>query len=247
MVRSVAIGDHTWMTLLRLACFLLLLVAQDGLVAASIPADMSERLAACAACHGRLGEGMGSGEAYVPHLSGKPAGYLFAQLRAFRDGRRHYGPMVWLTRNLDDRALQQMAAFYAAQTPQTSAGNGEAQLNAAAVRRARALVFEGSSALPACAACHGEDLAGLEPGVPALVGLPVEYILSQLGAWRTGVRQAQAPDCMADVARAIEPSDLRPLAEWLAAQGHEQRRRPAPAGSFILPRDCGPQTSAAIR
>ena len=247
MVHSVIIGDHVRMTSRRLACFLLLLVIQTSPFAADTPDDLTERLAACAACHGRLGEGVGSGEAYVPHLSGKPAGYLFAQLRAFRDGRRHYGPMVWLTRNLDDRALQQMATFYAAQTPRTSAGNGADGLDAAAVRRARELVFKGSSTLPACAACHGQDLAGLEPGVPALVGLPTEYILSQLGAWRTGVRQAQAPDCMADIARDIAPADLRPLAEWLAAQGHEQPRRPAPAGSFSLPRDCGSQTSGAIR
>src|SRR5690606_1435159 len=155
MAHPAITADHLRITSRRLASFLLLLVIPTSPFAAATPDDLTARLAACAACHGRLGEGVGRGEADVPHLSGKPAGYLFAQLRAFRDGRRHYGPMFWLTRNLDDRALQQMATFYAAQTPRTSAGNGADGLDAAAVRRARELVFKGSSALPACAACHG--------------------------------------------------------------------------------------------
>ena len=54
---------------------------------------MIERLAACAACHGARGEGAPGAE-YYPHLAGKPAGYLFAQMQGFRDGRRHYPQMV---------------------------------------------------------------------------------------------------------------------------------------------------------
>ena len=48
---------------------------------------LEERLAACANCHGKHGEGV-TGSQYYPHLAGKPAGYLFAQMQAYRDGRR---------------------------------------------------------------------------------------------------------------------------------------------------------------
>lgn len=42
---------------------------------------------ACAACHGERGEGLTKAEFY-PRLAGKPAGYLFNQLGAFREGKR---------------------------------------------------------------------------------------------------------------------------------------------------------------
>lgn len=222
-------------TLLLLVCLCLPLPApgadKDALV---------ERLAACASCHGRLGEGSGEG-AYIPHLSGKPAGYLLEQLRAFRDGRRHYAPMVWLVRNLDDAYLAEMADFYAAQTPRTRAEAGEHGLTPTQRARAEQLVSQGDAArgLPPCAACHGSALTGLEPGIPALVGLPADYLIAQLGAWRVGVRAAREPDCMRDIARMLDDGDLRVLGQWLAAQGHADPTPPAPAGSVTLPVACG--------
>lgn len=203
--------------------------------------EMRERLAACAACHGEKGEGA-EGAAYAPHLAGKPAAYLFEQLRGFRDGGRQHVQMAWLVRHLDDAYLREIGAFYAALPPKTAA----AEALAARAERpgdaiARRLVEHGDPArgLPACSACHGADLVGLEPGVPALVGLPAEYVVAQFGAWRTGVRSATAPDCMADIARALQPAEIRAIAEWLARQGHSEPRRPAPAGSFALPLACG--------
>ena len=58
------------------------------------PDTMEARLLACAACHGRQGEGTNND--YFPRLAGKPAGYLMNQLVAFRDGRRRYPPMNYL-------------------------------------------------------------------------------------------------------------------------------------------------------
>lgn len=200
----------------------------------------SQRLAACASCHGSRGEGVGAGD-YIPHLSGKPAGYLLEQLRAFRDGRRHYPPMVWLVRNLDDAYLAAIADFYAAQPPRTRAEAGEHGLTPAQRTRAEQLVNDGdaSRGLPACSACHGKALTGLEPGIPALVGLPADYLIAQLGAWRVGVRAAREPDCMRAIARQLDDSDLRVLGQWLAAQGHAEPTPPAAAGSVELPVACG--------
>lgn len=199
----------------------------------------AQRLAACAACHGPLGQAAGNADSYVPHLAGKPAGYLFEQLRAFRDGRRAYAPMAWLTRNLDDDYLEEMAGFYARQAPPPARNLSTDDLDPSSRRRAEQLVYEGDAQRPACAACHGVDLAGLQPGVPALTGLPADYVIAQLGAWRTGVRRARAPDCMADIARSLPAEDLRLLGEWLSVQPHSDQARPAAAGSFTLPVDCG--------
>lgn len=208
---------------------------------ASAGADLGERLAACAACHGERGEGVAGAE-YQPHLAGKPAGYLFEQLRNFRDGRRVNAQMTWLVGVLDDAYLDEIAHFYAAQPPRTHAADrGASALTDALRARAETLVEHGDPAreLPPCAACHGATLAGLEPGIPALAGLPYEYVIAQLGNWRSGVRHATAPDCMAAVAQALAPEDIRAVAVWLSQQAAADGARPAPAGAFLAPRACG--------
>lgn len=203
--------------------------------------DIVERLAACAVCHGARGEGA-PGSEYYPHLAGKPAGYLLEQLQGFRDGRRVSPQMTWLVQFMDDDWMRQIAAFYAAQPPRTRAADtGAAALTDILRTRAEALVRQGdaNAGVPACTACHGSDLAGAEPGVPALVGLPADYIVAQLGGWREGVRRGVAPDCMADVANKLTPENIRAVAVWLSQQSHEEGRRPAPPGSVVPPVACG--------
>lgn len=205
--------------------------------------DLRERLAACAICHGGHGEGVSDGAEYYPHLAGKPAGYLLAQMQAFRDGRRHYPRMVYLMQYMDDAWLGEIAHWYAAQPAHRQHGHGgPSALDDAGRARAETLVFQGDRQreLPACATCHGERLNGVEPGIPALVGLPTDYLIAQLGGWITGARVSREPDCMAHIARRIDPADIRLVATWLAEQPADPDQRPMPAGSVILPMPCGP-------
>lgn len=206
--------------------------------------DLAERLAACASCHGRHGEGVIGGAEFYPHLAGKPAGYLLAQMQAFREGRRHYPRMVYLMQYMDDAWLAQIAHWYAGQPVQAVHQRSPRALTLTVARRQRAeqLMFRGDRGrgLPACAACHGDNLAGLEPGVPALTGLPADYLVAQFGGWVTGMRRSQEPDCMADIARRLDPADISLVANWLAAQPAQADLRPAPAGSWSLPVPCGP-------
>lgn len=209
---------------------------------------MGERLAACTACHGESGVGVGGAE-YVPHLAGKPAGYLFEQLAGFRDGRRTNAQMTWLVQFADDAWLREIARYYAAQPPRTRpADTGAGDLTDAMRATAERLVFEGDRArgVDACAHCHGRALTGLEPGIPALVGLPAEYVIAQLGNWRSGIRHAPAPDCMADIANAIAAEDVRAVAVWLSQQAHAEGEPPAPAGAFVPPRACGSLDHAGV-
>mgnify|MGYP001809701153 CR=1 FL=1 len=232
--------------------FALLLSLASGVLfgpsaAAAESAELAPRLAACATCHGAQGEGA-EGSEYAPHLAGKPAQYLYAQLRSFREGGRQHVQMAWLVRHLDDAYLREIGEFYAALPPKTAPAEAlAAQAERPGDAIARQLVEQGDAArgLHACSACHGADLVGVEPGVPALVGLPAEYVVAQFGAWRTGVRTAIAPDCMADIANALTPVEMRAIAEWLAVQGHREPRRPAPAGSLALPAACGSNPAAA--
>ncbi len=211
-------------------------------------AGMRERLAGCAVCHGDRGQGAHGAE-YFPHLAGKPAGYLLEQMRAFRDGKRHYAQMIYLMQYLDDAWLAEVADWYAAQPPIVKQAESGTPMREVDVARARQLVFDGDPAkgLTACSACHGRALAGLEPGVPALVGLPTEYIIAQFGGWITGVRQSTVPDCMASIARKLEPTDLRIVATWLSRQAAPDGERPAAAGTRALPLACGDLPVEAAR
>jgi len=203
--------------------------------------DVGEHLRACAACHGEHGEGLRGAE-YFPHLAGKPAGYLLEQLQGFRDGRRANRQMTWFVEFANDAWLRTIADYYAQLPPRTRAADASPPPQSATQRAlAEKLVHEGDPArrLPACSACHGANLAGLEPGVPALVALPADYIAAQLGAWRAGTRQSKAPDCMHDVARALKPDEIQAIGDWLSRQSNADGVRPAPAGAFVLPRACG--------
>jgi cytochrome c553 len=79
------------------------------------PDTMEARVAGCAPCHGARGEGTSND--YFPRLTGKPAGYSFNQLLAFREGRRRYAPMNYLLEFLTPDYLRKMAEFYAEQRP----------------------------------------------------------------------------------------------------------------------------------
>lgn len=96
---------------------------------------------------------------------------------------------------------------------------------------------EASRKVPACAACHGASLTGMQPAIPGLVGLHADYISAQLGAFRYGTRQAASPDCMHDIASRLDDRDITAIAAWLAAQ--PAPANPMPAAPSSLPLACG--------
>jgi cytochrome c553 len=90
------------------------------------------------------------------------------------------------------------------------------------MQRGQQLALRGDAALgiAACTSCHGAALrgAGEVSFVPGLLGLPRDYMVGQLGAWQTGMRKAQSPDCMAQIALKLKPEDVSAVTIWLAAQ-----------------------------
>lgn len=182
-----------------------------------VPDTMEARVAACTGCHGVQGRGVE--DVYFPRLAGKPAGYLYNQLAAFREGRRRYVPMNYLLAYLPDPYLRKMADYFAAQNPPPLVQPRTAP-PAQLLRDGQRIVTGGIPAkkIPACVACHGSNLAGREPGIPGLLGLRADYVSAQLGAWRYGVRTALAPDCMQFVASSLSESEVAAVAAWLASQ-----------------------------
>ncbi len=204
---------------------------------------MAQRTLACTACHGA--EGRAGPDGYYPRLAGKPAGYLYNQLLHFRDGRRQHGLMARLLEPLSDDYLLEIATHFSRlELPYPPPAR--VALTEAARARGRTLALEGDPgrSLPACVNCHSPRLTGVLPNTPGLLGLPRDYLNGQLGAWRSGLRRAHAPDCMADIAKRLSPEDLNAVSGWLASQPlptdwHPVARLPQPpalaCGSAILP------------
>jgi cytochrome c553 len=205
--------------------------------AQAIPERMAERTAACAACHGKQGRAASAGT--FPRIAGKPQAYLYQQLLAFRDGRRTHPQMGYLLAMLSDAYLNDMAAHFAGQHPPYPAPQA-ASAPAPLMARGRRLVFEGDPGrrIPACVACHGEQLAGVLPAIPGLLGLPRDYLNLQFGAWRNGTRSGAPPDCMAAVANRLSREDVAAVAAWLAGQSVPARYAPAAALPAPLPLSC---------
>jgi cytochrome c553 len=205
------------------------LVAAAGACAASTPDTMAQRMKACVACHGQ--EGRATNQGFFPRIAGKPAGYLYQQLVNFRDGKRQNASMAYLVDHMSDAYLHDIAEYFASldlpyPAPQTTSAP------AATLARGEQLVRQGDAArgIPACASCHGAAMTGVAPALPGLLGLPRDYILAQLGAWRNGVRHATAPDCMGDIARRLSAADVGAMAMWLSSQ--PVAHGVAPAGSL---------------
>jgi len=198
------------------------------------PDNLETRMLACAPCHGAHGQG--TSDDYFPRLAGKPAGYLFNQLTAFRDGRRHYAPMNYLLEYQSDASLRAMAAYFAAQNPPFLPRHGGTN-NSKVLGQGQALATGGDPArgIPACIACHNPGFTGMEPGIPALLGLQPNYISAQLGAWRYGTRTATAPDCMQIVAGRLTEADVTALAAWLSSLPARPDTKPLAQGALTPP------------
>jgi cytochrome c553 len=226
-----------WFTALAVA-LALLFAGSSALAAPKVEDTIAQRVQACTGCHGPQGRAASDG--YYPRIAGKPAGYLYNQLLGFRDGRRQYGLMSNLLAPLTDAYLQEMAAHFAGlalpyPAPQFATADGQA------LSRGETLVRHGDAALriPACIACHDAALMGVAPAIPALIGMPRDYLNAQLGAWRAGNRRAAEPDCMAQIAKALAPQDISAVSQWLAAQPVPVGAKPAGASAAPLPMRCG--------
>ena len=219
-----------------------------ALAAATFEDTIAQRTQACTGCHGA--QGRAGPDGYYPRLAGKPAGYLYNQLLNFRDGRRQYGLMSQLIAPLSDAYLLEIAQYFSqleVPYPASLRSTASAEL----LQRGEYLVKQGDVArqVPACVQCHGQSMTGVAPNIPGLLGLPHDYLNAQLGAWKTGQRKAQAPDCMHDVVARLSLEDLNAAASWLAAQALPVNTHPSKAMPALAPGataiNCGSALSAA--
>ena len=202
--------------------------------------SMEARVQGCVTCHGQRGQGTNNG--YFPRIAGKPAGYLYNQLLAFKNGTRKYPPMNYLVAYLPEKYLKEIAQHFAEEQP-PFADREIAPATATVVARGEALVTHGDAdkGVPACVACHGDRLTGMEPGIPGLVGLRPTYIVAQLTRWQVGDRYALEPDCMKRIAVRLSGEDISAVAAWLSRLEAPRNAKPETSNVIRMPLACGSQ------
>jgi len=161
------------------------------------PTAGKEAAASCGGCHGDLGV---SGNPATPSLAGQDAQYLVAALQAYKNGTRADETMKGLAAALDDNAMKNLSAFYAAQEPK-----------APNVRKP--LTTEEWT--QRCDRCHGLNGNSTDPRLPMLASQRVDYLQRVLHDYRARTRKSTEMAAMSD---GLSEDDIDNLANHYARQ-----------------------------
>lgn len=162
----------------------------------------------CTMCHGIRG----MSQADTPNLAGHPAAAIYKQLRDYQSGHRKSAIMAPLVRDLSDRDMRDLSAYYAylpRLTQPTTLGE---------LLKAPAIVQVGAPMrnIAPCASCHGGS--DNKAGSPVLEGEPEAYIITQLRAFASGSRRNDIHAQMRNIARNMTEAEINEVARYYASQ-----------------------------
>jgi cytochrome c553 len=168
----------------------------------------------CAACHGIDGN---SATPVNPNLAGQHAEYITRQLTHFQAGIRANPVMQGMAAALKPDEMKALGIYFSQQKPK-----GLAAKDAALATAGQKLYRGGDSSIgmPACAACHSPNGAGVPKNYPRLAGQYADYTYAQLKAFRTGERGADKEGkdtngkIMAAIAARMTETEMKALAEY---------------------------------
>ena len=156
--------------------------------------------ASCVGCHGESGV---SGSPGTPSLAGQDAQYIVAALVGYKNGSRAHDTMKGLAGALNDSAMKNLAAYFAAQEPK-----------APSVRKP----LSTAEWVERCNRCHGVNGNSTDPRFPMLASQRVEYLQKALLDYRAQTRKSNEMHAMAG---GLSESDIDNLAGFYA---HEKAR-----------------------
>lgn len=223
------------------ASFVLLNMPSIVLATGDIDAG-ARKTASCASCHGEDGN---STMPLFPKLAAQNQGYLVKQMQAFKDGTRSGATMASMVAKLTDDDMQDMAAFYAAQTltenarPQLDPDDlddidDNEELTAAEKEDARQALQKQQDDLmtlgydvyrngdlkneiSACIACHGPHGEGNQPAsFPALKGQHADYLVKTLTDFKTDVRSNNPDNMMHMIAKKMTEKEIKAISSYIS-------------------------------
>jgi cytochrome c553 len=161
-----------------------LIIAMASITAQAEPniAHGKELSAVCAACHGTDGN---SAAGAFPSIAGQGQKYLVKQLVDIKVGNRAAMLMTGILDNYTDQDMQDVAGYFASQTPKGGAADAElVDLGESIYRGGIA-----RKSVAACTSCHSPTGQGNNAAAfPMLAGQWPEYTEAQLKLFRSGTR-----------------------------------------------------------
>lgn len=157
----------------------------------------------CNSCHGTEGNSVAHPDA--ASLAAMPPDYFIYSLKTyFNDRRKHKIMKVFgMENSLSEKEIEQLAAYYAVQTPQkppaSTIGNAK----------------RGAEFADDCVGCHGPDGNSLNSALPNLTGQPVKYLVMSMQDYRDGKRKDPA---MKFALKGMSDEKIADIAAYFAAQ-----------------------------
>jgi cytochrome c553 len=168
-------------------------------------------LEVCAACHGEQGV---SAAPEFPHLAGQSGAAIYKQLHDYRTGSRTNALMTDVAKALDEAAVADVAAYYAAQPKRNPNPVTLATLPEAIVRLVE--LGDPNRNIPPCAACHRPGSGG-PVETPILSEQGDNYLVLQLKSYAAGERRNDVYGRMRSIASKLTEAEIKGLASYYRA------------------------------
>ncbi|HQR84147.1 MAG: cytochrome c4 [Polynucleobacter sp. 17-46-58] len=170
--------------------------------------DASRGVVACVGCHGSNGQ---SASGAWPKLAGQHAAYLTKQLKNYKDGTRPNAVMQGMVATLTEQDMNNISAYLVKQTPSLGVAT-----NKDTIELGQSIYRGGIAAkgVPACAACHSPNGAGIPAQYPRMGGQWAEYNTAQLIAFREGVRKNSTQ--MTTIATKLSDQEMKAVSDYMA-------------------------------
>ena len=191
---------------------LLLIAPISFSMAGDVEAGKSKSIV-CSACHGQDGNSINP---LWPSLAGQHKQYTIHTLRAYQNGTRVDAVMQAQVMALTEQDLEDIAAYYNAQTMQKK------DYDYGLAKKGESLYRGGSAStgVAACIACHGPTGRG-NPGAgyPSLAGQHAEYTADALKGYIKTERKAGLNDMMQSLAPRLTAEEIEAVSEYIQALG----------------------------
>ncbi len=169
--------------------------------------DATRNITACIACHGAAGN---SSIAENPSLAGQHGAYIHKQLVAFQSGERKSAIMAPIAKGMTEEDMQNLMAYLAKSKPTPGAAKNKDTVELGKK------IYRGGIAeknVPACAACHSANGAGMPAQFPRLAGQHQAYTTAQLMNFRAGTRKN---DQMSTIVKRMSDEEIQAVSDYVA-------------------------------
>lgn len=178
----------------------------------TLPYEKGKALAApCAKCHSEDGNSKTPG---IPNLAGQQPNYFVTAIQEYLHKDRKQAPMHAMLPRLSKQDMENLALYYASQTP--------AQRTAPAAGNPAA----GEPLTAVCGGCHGSNGVSSDTATPSLAAQDAQYLVNAIKSYRTTRKR----ESMRIYVTGLSDKDIQDIAAFYA----KQASRPAEKGQTII-------------